>query len=229
MRYVVTGTNRGIGLELTRQLLARGETVVATARHPEQAPELQALRATHPDRLTVLACDTTDEGGLRALAAAVGDGPVDVLINNAGMSGSKGPIDELDLDAVRTQFEVNALGTLRVILALLPAVRRGGGRKIINISTERASLHNNTSGGRYPYRMSKVALNMATRSLAADLRPEGISCLMLHPGWVQTRMGGPDAPVPVSESVSGMLRLIDGLSLDGSGRFLDYQGHEVPW
>jgi NAD(P)-dependent dehydrogenase (short-subunit alcohol dehydrogenase family) len=229
MRYVVTGTNRGIGLEFVRQLLGRGETVVATARQPEGAAELQAIRAGHPDRLTVLPLDTRDDASVRAFAATAASEPVDVLINNAGMSGSKGPIDELDLDAVREQFEVNTLGTLRVTLALLKAVRTGRGRKIINVSTERASLHNNTSGGRYPYRMSKVALNMATRSMAADLRPEGIACLMLHPGWVQTRMGGPDAPVPVPESVSGMLRLIDALTVEGSGRFLDYQGVEVPW
>lgn len=229
MRYVVTGANRGIGLELVRQLLARGETVVASAREPARARELFHLGEQHPGKLSLLPCDISDASSVRAFADAVCKAPVDVLINNAGMSGSKGTIDELDFEAVRRQFEVNALGTLRVTAALLPAVRAGQGRKIASISSERASLHNNTTGGRYPYRMSKGALNQAMRSLAADLRPERIACLMLHPGWVQTAMGGPDAPVPVPESVSGMLRQIDALTVENTGRFIDYQGKEIPW
>jgi len=229
MRYVVTGTNRGIGLEFVRQLLARGDRVVAGARAPEQAPRLLALADQHPGQLVVLPCDVTDDASVRAFADALSPEPVDVLINNAGMSGSKGPIDGLELDAVRTQFEVNAMGPLRVTTALLPALRRGQGRKIANVGSERASLHNNTTGGRYPYRMSKVALNAASRSLAADLKGEGLAVVILHPGWVQTRMGGPEAPVPVTESVTGMLRVLDALTPETTGRFVDYRGEEIPW
>jgi len=229
MRYVVTGTSRGIGLEFVRQLLARGDQVVAGARAADRVPLLQALQAAHPRQLLVLPCDVTDAESVATFAAAGGQEPVDVLINNAGLSGSKGTIDDLEFDALRAQFEVNAVGPLRVTTALLPALRRGQGRKIANIGSERASLHNNTTGGRYPYRMSKAALNAASRSLAADLKAEGLAVVVLHPGWVQTRMGGPEAPVPVPESVTGMLRVLDSLTVETTGRFVDYLGHEIPW
>lgn len=226
MRFVVTGANRGIGLEFVKQLTARGEDVEATARDPDDAPELQALARTGA-RLRIHRLDVADDASVAAFAGQLPPGPVDVLINNAGVSGVKGgePIDPPDILRV---FNVNAAGTLRVVRALLPRLRAGGGKKIVNLTSQLGSIAE-ASGGRYAYRLSKVALNMATRLLAEDLRGEGFRTVALHPGWVQTRMGGSAAPVPPEQSIRGMLRIVDGLTAEQSGRMFDFQGREIPW
>ena len=226
MRFVVTGANRGIGLEFVKQLTARGEEVEATAREPDDAPELQALVRTGV-RLSIRRLDVADDASVAAFAGKLPPGPVDVLINNAGVSGVKGgePIDPPDILRV---FNVNAAGTLRVVRALLPRLRAGRGKKIVNLTSQLGSI-TEASGGRYAYRLSKVALNMATRLLAEDLRGEGFRTVALHPGWVQTRMGGSAAPVPPEQSIRGMLRIVDGLTAEQSGRMFDFQGREIPW
>ncbi|HET6981751.1 MAG TPA: SDR family oxidoreductase [Myxococcaceae bacterium] len=226
MRFVVTGANRGIGLEFVRQLTGRGEDVDATAREPEEAPELQAM--VRPGvQLRIHRLDVADDTSVAAFAEQLSSGPVDVLINNAGVSGVKGGelIDPADILRV---FNVNAVGTLRVVRALLPRLREGKGKKIADITSQLGSIAE-ASGGRYAYRLSKTALNMATRLLAEDLRGEGFRTVALHPGWVQTRMGGTAAPVPPEQSIRGMLRLIDGLTAEQSGRTFDFQGREIPW
>ena len=226
MRFVVTGANRGIGLEFVRQLTSRGEEVDATARDPDDAPELAAL--VRPGVLLgIHRLDVASDASVAAFAKALPPGPIDVLIDNAGVSGVKGgePIDPADILRV---FDVNAVGTLRVVRALLPGLRAGKGRKIVNLTSQLGSIAE-ASGGRYAYRMSKAALNMATRLLAADLRAEGILTVALHPGWVQTRMGGSAAPVPPEQSIRGMLRIVDGLTAEQSGRVFDFQGREIPW
>ncbi|HVP62362.1 MAG TPA: SDR family oxidoreductase [Myxococcaceae bacterium] len=226
MRVVVTGANRGIGLEFVKQLTARGEEVEATARDPGDAAELRAL--VQPGvRLRVHPLDVADDASVAGFATGLPPGPVDVLINNAGVSGVKGgePIDPPDILRV---FDVNAVGSLRVVRALLPRLRTGKAKKIVNLTSQLGSIAE-ASGGRYAYRMSKAALNMATRLLAEDLRGEGFRTVALHPGWVQTRMGGGAAPVPPEQSVRGMLRLIDGLTGEQSGRTFDFQGREIPW
>jgi len=226
MRFVVTGANRGIGLEFVKQLTGRGEDVDATARDPDDAPELQFL-ARPGVRLRIHRLDVADDASVAAFAEQLTPGPVDVLVNNAGVSGVKGgePIDPSDILRV---FDVNAVGTLRVVRALLPRLREGKGRKIVDITSVLGSIAE-ASGGRYAYRLSKAALNMATRLLAEDLRGDGFRTVALHPGWVQTRMGGSAAPVPPEQSVRGMLRLIDGLTAEQSGRTFDFQGREIPW
>lgn len=226
---VVTGANRGIGLGLVRHLAGRGRTVVATAREPAHAAALSALTAG--GKVSVVACDVTDPAGVARLAAAVGDAPIELLVNNAGSYGgdaqSLGAIDHAD--CVRT-FEINALGPLRVTEALLPGLRRhGAGARIISITSGMGSIGDNGSGGYYAYRMSKAALNMASRSLAIDLRRDGIISAVINPGWVQTDMGGPSAPTSVDDSVTGMLREIDALTLDDSGTFRNWKGGSYPW
>jgi len=225
MRFVVTGANRGIGLEFVKQLTARGEQVEATVRGPGDAPELRTL-ARPGVRLRIHRLDVADDASVDALAAQL-SGAVDVLINNAGVSGAKGGelIDPPDIVRV---LNVNAVGTLRVTRALLPRLREGKGRKIANLTSKLGSIAD-ASGGRYAYRLSKAALNMATKLLAEDLRAEGFRTVALHPGWVQTRMGGTAAPVPPEQSVQGMLRIIDGLTEEQSGRTFDFQGREIPW
>ena len=226
MRFVVTGANRGIGLEFVKQLTTRGEEVDATARDPTSAPDLQAL--VQPGRrLRIHRLDVADDSSVATFAEELAGGPVDVLINNAGVSGMKGgdPIDPADILRV---FNVNAVGTLRVVRALLGRLRAGKGKKIVNLTSVLGSVAE-ASGGRFAYRMSKSALNMATRVLAQDLGGEGFRTVALHPGWVQTRMGGDAAPVPPEQSIRGMLRIIDGLMAEQSGRAFDFQGREIPW
>ncbi|RKH46780.1 SDR family oxidoreductase [Corallococcus llansteffanensis] len=229
MRYVITGASRGIGFEFVQQLLRRGETVDAGVRAPELARRLEPLLHESGNRLRIHALDVTRADSVQAFAANVCREPVDVLINNAGVQGQWVGLHELDYEDLERTFAVNALGPLRITSALLPALRHGLGRKVAHVTSRMGSLSSNTEGGAYAYRMSKAALNMGVRSMANDLRRDGLACVLLHPGWVQTDMGGVDAPLPPCTSVSGMLRVIDGLSLEHSGRFFDYEGTEVPW
>jgi NAD(P)-dependent dehydrogenase (short-subunit alcohol dehydrogenase family) len=228
MHIVITGANRGIGLELARQYLGRGDSVRAAVREPGRASELAALGEGCAGRLRVEACDVESDEGVRAFAAAV-TGSVDLLINNAGVKGERDSLEALDLeDAMRT-YRVNALGPMRLTRALLPALRRAGAAKIVNLSSDLGSIGENIRGGDYGYRMSKAALNMATRSLANDLRGEGILAVVLSPGWVQTDMGGPEAPTPVALSAAGLIGEIDRLTLADSGGFLDFRSRRIPW
>jgi NAD(P)-dependent dehydrogenase (short-subunit alcohol dehydrogenase family) len=229
MRIVVTGAGRGIGLELTRQLLTRGEAVEAGVRDPARATGLDELRRAHADRLRVHTCDVADDDSVRSFAEALGREPLDVLINNAGVIGKQQPLEDLDMVDMARTINVNALGPVRLTRALLPLLRKGAARKIAHISSKMGSLADNTSGGSYGYRMSKAALNMASVSMARDLRAAKIASVVLNPGWVRTDMGGKNASTPVAESVRGMLRVIDALTLEASGKFLGFEGDEIPW
>lgn len=227
MHAVVTGANRGIGLELVRQLLARGDTVEATCREPELAHELAGLRN---DRLRIHKVDVTSDADVAALASALGDAAIDLVLNVAGTyGGTKQSLRALDLGDVMKTFDTNAVGALRVSLALLPHVRRGTGKKLVHVTSGMGSIEDNGSGGFYGYRMSKAALNMMSRSLAVDLRGEKIFSAVINPGWVQTDMGGPSAPTPVADSVRMMLHEIDRATLADSGAFLDYKGGRYAW
>jgi NAD(P)-dependent dehydrogenase (short-subunit alcohol dehydrogenase family) len=216
MRIVVTGANRGIGLEIVRQCAARGDEVFAGARDPDKAHELLALRAA------VFRCDVADDASVRAFAFAV-EGKIDVVVNNAGVTGHMASFEELDVDDALRTYSANALGPLRVTRAFLPHLRRGTTKKVLSITSGMASIEDNKSGGAYAYRMSKAALNMMNRSLAVDLRSEGITCCVINPGWVRTAMGGKSAPTPVEDSVRGILARLDEMTLADSGAFLDWQ------
>ncbi|MCP3139033.1 SDR family oxidoreductase [Pyxidicoccus xibeiensis] len=229
MRYVITGASRGIGLEFVQQLLRRGDTVEAGVRSPEGARRLEPLARESGNRLRIHALDVESDASIRSFAADVCASPVDVLINNAGVIGLWCALTDVDYADMARTFAINALGPLRVTSALLPALRRGAVRKVAHVSSNMGSVTNNTDGGAYAYRMSKAALNMGVRTLANDLRAEGFVTVALHPGWVQTDMGGPQATLPAPESVRGLLRLIDGMGPEHSGRFFDYQGAELPW
>lgn len=227
MRIVITGANRGIGLELVRQCLGRGDSVIATARDPEEARELRSLAGTS-GALTVLACDVGDDESVRAFAAKV-TGAVDVIINNAGVMGAMTSLAKLDTaDALKT-YSINALGPLRVTGALLPQLRQGKVKKVLHVTSGMGSIGDNTSGGAYGYRMSKAGLNMGSRSMAADLKAEGICVAVINPGWVKTDMGGAGAPIDVFTSATGILAQLDALSAENSGEFLDHAGKHWPW
>jgi len=229
MNIVITGANRGLGLELVRQYLARGDSIHAGVRTPEHASELTALQAPSGGRLRIHACDVASEASVRTFSATL-SGPVDLLINNAGVR-SRVRMDspeDLDLEEMSRTFQVNALGPLRVTGALLPLLRRSPGAKIIHLSSGLASIEN-CSGGAYGYRMSKAALNMAARTLAQDLREEGLVSVVISPGWVRTDMGGEDAPTSVADSVTGLMGVIERLTVRDSGGFFDFRGERIPW
>jgi NAD(P)-dependent dehydrogenase (short-subunit alcohol dehydrogenase family) len=230
MRALVTGANRGIGLELVRQLLRRGDSVDAVAREPDRARELRALRVEHGHRLQLLACDVTSDLSIRAMARARGLTALDLLINNAGVMGTSQGVERQPASELVEVFDVNAAGPFRVTQALLPALEAGAGKKIVHLSSTMGSISGNRSGGYYAYRMSKAALNMLSTTLAEELRKHGILSVVMNPGWVQTEMGGHGAPVRVEDSAAGLLRVIDRLTLQDSGKFLDYlEGAEIPW
>jgi NAD(P)-dependent dehydrogenase (short-subunit alcohol dehydrogenase family) len=223
MTALVTGANRGIGLELVRQLSARGYKVIGTARDPEEATELNATGAL------VVPLDVTDSSSVRAMAQALEGQKIDLLINNAGIMGHNAKsFEETDFDKVITTFDVNSLGPMRVTQALLPNLLAGDGKTVVQISSTMGSIANN-SGGYYGYRSSKSALNMLNKSLALELAELGITSVVLHPGWVQTRLGGANAAITTQESVVGMIKVITGLGPEDNGRFLDYKGDELPW
>ncbi len=229
MQYVITGANRGIGLEFVEQLLERGDSIIATARKPDEADELQSLSATYGDRLEITTLDVTEADTIDALSNLVDDRSVDVLINNGATMIGAGTIDDLNEDALFKSFDVNTVGPLRVSAALLDSLERSEEAKIVNITSKMGSIADNGSGGSYAYRISKTALNMATRSMAIDLEPRGIIAFVIHPGWVQTRMGGSSALIDTETSVSNMLDVIDDADASTSGTFQEWNGNVIPW
>ena len=221
--YVVTACNRGLGLEFARQLSGRGDRVIATARDLENATELAALD------VETFALDVADAASVERFGEAMSGESIDVLLNNAGVGVGSKPFESLDFAEMEEFFAVNTVGALRVFRELLPGLRAGSGKKVVNMTSRMGSIGDNSSGAAYSYRASKAALNMATRSLAIDYRAEGFIFVVLHPGWVVTDMGGKTAPVATEDSLSAMLRVIDELSVDDSGEFFDFTGAKVPW
>ena len=228
-RSLVTGANRGLGLEFARQLLAAGDHVIAACRHPGKANALNQLAGEHPGRLHVLPLDVADPKSHAELARElplVTDG-LDLLINNAGVlhSGERFghvPVAQLD-DSLRT----NATGPFLLTQSL--AERLVDGAKVANLSSVLGSVASVDGFHTPSYAMSKAAQNMATALLATALRDRGIAVVALHPGWVQTDMGGSGAQITPRESVQGLLKVIDGVTLEHSGRFLDWRGRDVAW
>lgn len=230
-RVLITGSNRGLGLALTRESLAQGDRIFATCRHPDRADELQALVTEHSDQLTILRLDVTDEETIEASAEAVRsevDG-LDLLINNAGINPRGERPGNLDAETMLHTFHINAVGPMMVAQGHLALLGAGDAPKIVNISSTSGSLTRKSSGGTYSYSSSKAALNMLTRALAFDLRSDGITVVAMHPGWVRTDMGGSGAPLSPGESARGILSVASDLTLADSGTFITHQGQEAPW
>lgn len=228
-RYIVTGTSRGIGLEFVKQLLAQGHDVVATARDPQAAPVLDQLQQAN-SRLSLLPLDISDESSIAAFAAAASVAPVDVLINNAGIYGPR----DANLGSLRTAdwaevMLVDVIAPMMLTQALLPALRKGKDRRIAFLSSMMGSIADNSSGGSYLYRSAKAGLNQAVKSLSVDLANDQFIVLPLHPGWVQTDMGGPNAMIDTRTSVTGLLQRIQGATAADSGKFLNYDGKTIAW
>ena len=216
---VVTGANRGIGLGLVRQLAARGTDVVAVCRH--RSTDLDALGVRVED-----GCDVTQPAAWAGLADRLAGNSIDLLVQNAGMAVTDA-LEDADPDDVRAQFELNALAPLYLTRALLPRMRPGA--KVALITSRMGSMGDNGSGGYYGYRMSKAALNAAGVSLAVDLKPRGIAVVLLHPGAVRTDMTGGQGMIDVDAAARGLLRRIDELTLETTGRFLHQNGEPLPW
>lgn len=220
---LITGANRGLGLEFATQYAADGWHVIGTARQPGEATELAETGAR------VVALDVADPASIQQLVKTLDGRPIDLLINNAGISSRSGTIAELDADRAAQAITVNLLGPMRVTAALLPNLQAGDRKQVVGISSQLGSIDANTSGGYYGYRESKAGLNMFVRSLAADLRGEGFTCVALSPGWVRTDMGGEQAPLSPTQSVTGMRSVISDLTTDQSGRFINHDGSPIPW
>ena len=229
--YLVTGANRGIGLEFARQLAARGDHVIATTRDPEKAGELELLGERGNVRVMML--DASDAESIDRLSHALEARPIDVLINNAGVSSETRTLGAVSFEALEKVFRVNAHAPLMVTQKLMENLRAGRRKTIVHISSQLASITNNLApgggGSSYGYRGSKAALNMMNACLANELRGEGMISVVLHPGWVQTDMGGANAHLTPSESVTQMIGVIDALGPLDSGRFLNFDGKALPW
>lgn len=216
--YVITGANRGIGLEYCRQLKSRGDSVIAVCRSPSD--ELKALGMRIEDEV-----DITSDADVDDLVDRLKGTEIDVLINNAGIIERVG-LDTLDFDSILRQFQVNAMGALRITSRLLPNLSPGS--KVVLMTSRMGSIEDNTSGSAYGYRMSKAAMSMAGKSLSLDLKPRGIAVAILHPGMVQTRMTGYSG-IKTEESVSNLLQRIDELDLSNTGTFWHAKGEVLPW
>ncbi len=230
-RVLVTGASRGLGLEFVRQLLVRGDAVMAACRRPAEAAALRALAAECPDRLQVQALELTDPASRAALLGTIasGWGAIDVLVNNAGVLTSGERFGQLDAAHFRAAFETNTVAPLLLVEAATPLLAKGRRPLVAYLSSVLGSIASTQSFYTPSYAISKAALNMAVRLAAMPMAEHGIRSVALHPGWVKTDMGGPAAPLEAAESVAGMLRVMDALPDGACGDFIDYRGETLPW
>lgn len=220
---LVTGANRGLGLEFVRQYKDDGWEAIATCRNPNAADDLKATGAE------VHRLDVGDFREIAALAGRLADRAIDVLLNNAGVYGHQQSFGCTDPDEWATIFRINTMAPMKMAEAFAGHLGRGQRRIIASVTSKMGSIEDNTSGGAYLYRSSKAALNAVHKSLSVDLKDRGIVCILLHPGWVKTDMGGPSALITAPQSVAGMRRIIENATPSHSGRFFAYDGQEVAW
>ena len=227
---LITGANRGLGLEFARQYAADGWQVYAACRDPSSALELRRLAEARGHKLRVMALDVTDPASVKAAATELDGQSIDLLLNNAGVGGARGQtVGNIDYKAWAKVLDVNTLGPMRVSEAFADHVARSERKLIVTLTSGMGSLADNTSGGSIAYRSSKAAVNMVMRSLAIDLAPHGITCVVVNPGWVRTDMGGSHATLTPAESVKRLRDLIKTLGPAQSGKFYNHDGREYPW
>lgn len=236
---LVTGAARGLGLEFARQYCSRGWRVLAAVRDPARAAALEALRNHAPDHLAIHSLDVMDHASIDRLAMLLRDQPIDVLINSAGSMGRGsfakeglgfGRFGSSDYDDWAQVFRLNVMGPMKMAEAFVEHVAASGSKKIITLTSIVGSIAKNRVGSLYAYRASKAAVNAIMRSMAIDLaKSHGIAATVMHPGWVRTEMGGPNADIDAETSVCGMIRVIDALTIESAGRYWMYDGSELPW
>jgi len=226
---LITGANRGIGLELTEQFAEDGWQVLACCRNPADARQLQAL-SERGLAIELHALDVTDYAQMATLADQLANRPIDILLSNAGIYGSKGTgFGEVDAEEWRQVLEVNTIAPLMLAQAFVEQVAASQQKLVAVISSKVGSIADNSSGGSYIYRSSKTAVNQVVKSLSIDLAGRDISVISLHPGWVQTEMGGPNAEIGTDESVSGLKNILQSAGLAQSGQFIEFNGNSIPW
>ncbi|PKO92232.1 MAG: short-chain dehydrogenase [Betaproteobacteria bacterium HGW-Betaproteobacteria-1] len=225
---LITGANRGLGLEFAKQYAEAGWQVIACCRWPDEAKELQALAERSGDLLEIHQLDVADFEEIDALALILQGRAIDLLINNAGVY-PQSDFGNVNYEAWAEAFHINSMAPMKMAEAFVGHVAASDQKKIVTVSSKMGSIDDNTSGGSYIYRSTKTAANMVMKSLAIDLKPKGIASTILHPGWVRTDMGGPNGLIDAPESVAGMRRVIEALTLENGGRFVAYDGKEIPW
>ena len=226
---LITGANRGIGLELARAYAAAGDRVHAACRNPAGAEALSALAASSGGAVTVHALDVGDDGSVAALAAELAGAPIDILINNAGVNGGpRQSLADTDFGAWADALNIMTIGPFRVVQALLPNLEAAPGAKVMTV-TSQLGASTWPFGGSYAYASAKAGVNSVMRALAIDLKPKGIAVSMIHPGWVKTDMGGAGADITPQESAAGIHKVIAGLTLETTGAFYKWNGETHPW
>jgi NAD(P)-dependent dehydrogenase (short-subunit alcohol dehydrogenase family) len=223
-QVLITGANRGIGLEFVKQYAADGWNVLACCREPDRASALQAIAQSNPN-VKIYALNVADFAQIDALAMQLKNEKIDVLINNAGVY----PHSNDNEQDWATAFKINSMAPLKVTQAFAPHIAKSELKKLATLSSKMGSIDDNTSGGSYIYRSSKAAVNMVMKSLSIDLKAHDISVVTLHPGWVQTDMGGSGALINTQTSVRGMRKVIEDLNLENTGRFIAYDGKIINW
>ena len=223
---MITGSNRGLGLECARQYADEGWRVIATCRNPGNAIKLASLKG----ELEIHALDMSDHGQILSLADSLREEAIDLLFNNAGIfDPSPSHLVDIDYKDWENFIRINVMSPLMICATFSDHVAASNLKKIAIMSSKMGSIEDNNSGGSYIYRSTKAALNAVMKSLSIDLAPRGISVAILHPGWVRTDMGGPNGLIDAPESVNGLLKVIKDLNLKNSGRFYSYDGSEIAW
>ena len=226
---VITGANRGLGLGFVKNYLGKNVDVVSTTRDLKSSKELLALKEKFPNNLEIFELDLLKESAGETLANFLGERPIDILINNAGVGSTNQYFEAVSPKPWLEVLKVNLIAPLMITQSIINNVKKGSDKKIYFLSSQLGSIGDNASGGMYIYRSSKTGLNQVVKSLSVDLKPQGITVVSLHPGWVKTDMGGPNAPVSIDESIEGMMQVIDSTDIRDTGRFLNYDGKELPW
>jgi NAD(P)-dependent dehydrogenase (short-subunit alcohol dehydrogenase family) len=226
----ITGTNRGLGLELVTQYLDQGRKVFATCRDRSKANELESLRKSAEGRLEILEVNLFSDESINEVSKSFLNQPIDLFINNAGMMGPTSiPLGSVSGGAWAEVFRVNTIAPLLLAQALLKNIEMGQEKKMIFVSSRVGSIQENSGGSMYSYRSSKTALNQVVKSLSIDLFDRNIWSVALHPGWVLTDMGGPNALIDVKTSVSGMVSVIEKVGPSDTGKFYNYDGSHIHW
>ncbi len=226
---VITGANRGLGLGFVKNYLGKNVDVVSTTRDLKSSKELLALKEKFPNNLEIFELDMLKESAGDILANFLGERPIDILINNAGVGSTNQHFEAVSPKSWLEVLKVNLIAPLMITQSIINNVKKGSDKKIYFLSSQLGSIGDNASGGMYIYRSSKTGLNQVVKSLSVDLKAQGITVVSLHPGWVKTDMGGPNAPVSIDESIEGMMQVIDSTDIRDTGRFLNYDGKELPW
>ena len=226
---LITGANRGIGLEFVKQYLARGENVIGTCRDIEAAEALAQL-STNNENLQLLKLDVANDESLMAFPAQLVNSPIDIFINNAGVYGPRNSVfNNVDAENWLPVLRVNTIAPMLLTQRIIENLKQGEGKKLLYVTSKMGSIDDNNGGGSYVYRSSKAALNAVVKSIAVDLGGAGFDVAVLHPGWVRTDMGGPNGLIDTETSVVGMISVIDNLNSDNTGSFFNYDGTIIPW